>query len=427
MHRERLVLQRDERVELDERVQHHQQHAAEQRRTQLRQDHAEERPARVQPQRARGLLERRVHAAQRHRHQQEHDRRVGERDDPRRAQEPLQDRADARPRIARHEQRHRQRRHRQQRPHPPARQVGALDEPRRAHAEDTRQRRRDQCHQHRVQQQRPRRGRVDRLRDSRHAALQALDDRHADRQRHDDHHQHARQQQRPRRAAAQPAPPVRPRVRSGARGGDQRCARHDPVTMCPPARAAGGAPAPTAQRSVDERPRCCRPRRSGRRCYRRPCRPRSAPGGSPSSTIPVPISLQPGLSIRFSRGFRFFRRRRRRLGFGARRARAAAAGHPQRDQDEAERHPSAPPAAGAPLRRCVEHETSVWCGCDRVEADRPGFLRHALRRHRRRNLPPGRRPALAPAVTRPCRRRSRGPAAGGHAARGRRSWRPAST
>ena len=85
--------------------------------------------SRVQPERARGLLERGIQPAQGDGDEQEDDRVVGERDDPSGAPESLQRLAERRPRVARDEQRHGQRGDEQQRPDLPSRQPGPLDEP----------------------------------------------------------------------------------------------------------------------------------------------------------------------------------------------------------------------------------------------------------------------------------------------------------
>ena len=131
---ERLELETDERVELDQRVQHDEEHRAEQRRTELRQDDTEERLPPAEPERPGSLLERRIEAPERHGDEQEDDRVVGERDDARRTHEALKRGTEVRPGVARHERRDRQGRHQQHRPQAPAGQPRSLDEPRRADA-----------------------------------------------------------------------------------------------------------------------------------------------------------------------------------------------------------------------------------------------------------------------------------------------------
>ena len=106
---ERAEFERDEGVELDEGVEHHEQQAAEQRGAKLRQDHPEEDPAGSESERLRRLLEGGIHPAERDGDEQEDDREVREPDHARCAEKTLQRAADARPGIARHERRHRER------------------------------------------------------------------------------------------------------------------------------------------------------------------------------------------------------------------------------------------------------------------------------------------------------------------------------
>ena len=179
---ERLEPQRDEGVELDERIERHEQQTAEQRRAELRQDDAEEDLTRIEPERARRLLERRIEPAQRDGDEQEDDRVVGERDDPCRADEPLERDAQRRPRVARDEERHRQRGDEQQRPEPPPGKPRPLDEPGCADADHAGDRRRDERHQHGVAQQRARRGCAEGVRDRGRPALEGLEGDDRDRQ-----------------------------------------------------------------------------------------------------------------------------------------------------------------------------------------------------------------------------------------------------
>ena len=139
---EGLEFEPDKGVELDQRVEHDQQHPAVDRRLQLRQHDSEEGSGSAEPERAAGLLERGVEAAKRHRDEQEHDRVVAERDDSRRTDEPLERGAEVRPRVARYERRDRQRHHQQHRPHAPAGQRRAFDEPRAGNTDDGADRRR---------------------------------------------------------------------------------------------------------------------------------------------------------------------------------------------------------------------------------------------------------------------------------------------
>ena len=183
---ERLEPQRDEGIELDERIERHEQQPAVERRPELRQDDAEEDLTRIEPERAGRILERRVEPTERDGDQQEDDRVVGERDDPRRTDEALQRDSERGPRVARDEQRDRERGNEQQCPEPPPGKPRPLDEPGTGDADHAGDRRRDERHEHGVAQQRARRGCAERVRDRRGAALEGLERDDHDRQDHQD-------------------------------------------------------------------------------------------------------------------------------------------------------------------------------------------------------------------------------------------------
>ncbi len=126
---ERAKTQHGEGAELDQRVQRHQQHAAQQRRPQLRQDHAAENCGGALPQRARALFQRRVHLAQGGGDRQVDQRIIRHRDHQQRARQKPQARAAPDPPVAGGEGGHGGRHHHQHRPEPAARQIGPFHEP----------------------------------------------------------------------------------------------------------------------------------------------------------------------------------------------------------------------------------------------------------------------------------------------------------
>ena len=141
LRRERLEAEDLEGAELGQQDQRHEQHPAEQRRPDLVQRHAEERPQPPAPEPARDVLEARVGAPQRRRDRQVDERVAAERHHEHRSPVPVHGGVDRDPAVGDHEVRHRQRQHEHDRPEAPPGQVRSARRTRRLRRRSPRRRR----------------------------------------------------------------------------------------------------------------------------------------------------------------------------------------------------------------------------------------------------------------------------------------------